>query len=151
MIQQPATPELEPLERFAGTWDTEGEVLAGEPGLRFEATDEYEWLPGGHFLVHKFHARMPDGETAGIELISYDPASNGYAMQSFDSSGSTTMMRAQHKGDRWQFLGDQMRFTGGFSPDGREFSGTWELRSGDAQDWQPWMSVRLVKRSRAAG
>ena len=147
LTQQPATPGLVPLDRFVGTWDTEGEVGAGESAVHFEATDEYEWLSGGHFLVHKFRARMPDGETSGIEVISHDPASNTFAMRSFDNAGSSGVMTAHHEGDHWVFLGEHMRFSGAFSSDGREFSGLWELKSAEASTWQPWMTVRLLKRS----
>lgn len=146
MTQQPATPELAPLDRFVGTWDTAGEVGAGESAVLFDATDEYEWLPGGYFLLHKFRAWMPDGEMAGIEVISHDPASNTYAMRSFDSTGSSSLMSAHHEGDRWVFLGEHMRFSGGFSSDGRVFSGVWEKRSAPANTWQPWMTIRLSKR-----
>ena len=147
LTRHPATPDLEPLDRFVGIWDTEGQVGTGESAVRFEATDEYEWLPGGYFLIHKFRAQMPDGETAGMEVISHDPGSNAYAMRSFDNTGSSAVMSAHHEGDRWVFLGEQMRFSGGFSRDGREFSGLWELRSAEASTWHPWMTVRLSKRA----
>lgn len=146
MTQQPATPGLAPLDRFVGTWDTEGKVGEGESAVRFEATDEYEWLSGGHFLVHKFRAQMPDGETSGIELISHDPASNTYEMRSFDNTGSSGVMIAHHQGDHWVFAGEHMRFSGGFSSDGREFAGTWERQSPETSTWQRWMTVRLRKR-----
>jgi hypothetical protein len=146
MMTTPATPGLAPLDRFVGTWDTEGQVGAGESAVRFEAVDEYEWLAGGYFLVHKFRACMPDGETSGIEVISHDPPSNTYAMRSFDNAGSAGVMIAHHEGDHWVFLGEHMRFSGAFSPDGREFSGVWEMRSTEAATWQPWMTVKLLKR-----
>ena len=146
MTQQPATPDLAPLDRFVGVWDTEGEVGAGDSAVRFEATDEYEWLAGGYFLLHKFRARMPEGEASGIEVISHDPASNTFELRSFDNTGSSSVMSARHEGDRWSFVGEQMRFSGAFSPDGREFSGIWESRPPGASTWQPWMTVRLSKR-----
>ena len=81
-----------------------------------------------------------------FKVISHDPVSNRYSMRSFDNAGSTRVMIAQHEGDNWVFLGEEMRFSGVFSGDGREFSGTWQLRSAAVPTWQPWMTIRLLKR-----
>lgn len=62
MANQPsASPELGRLEPFVGAWATEGEMVADRPATRarFKATDTYEWLPGGHFLLHRIS--RPDG------------------------------------------------------------------------------------------
>jgi hypothetical protein len=151
MNRDPASPALQPLDRFVGIWVTDGEMDSGESVTRFEATDEYEWLPGGYFLLHRFHARMPDGETAGIEVISHDVATNSFVMRSFDSTGTSGLMHAHHDGDHWTYLGDEMRFSGGFSNDGQRFSGTWERRSNDGSTWASWMTVQLSKRVAGSG
>ncbi|MGH7725605.1 MAG: DUF1579 family protein [Candidatus Eiseniibacteriota bacterium] len=58
-----ATSELGRLNPFVGVWNTEGEMRNTPSGssTKFKATDTYEWLPGGHFLLHRFDANMPDG------------------------------------------------------------------------------------------
>lgn len=46
-------PELKRLEVFIGRWMTEGETAPGPNGAsaRIVASDIYQWLPGGHFIM----------------------------------------------------------------------------------------------------
>jgi hypothetical protein len=142
-----ASTDLERLNLFVGVWDTEGEMKAISSGrpTKFRATDTYEWLPGGHFLLHRFDADMPDGKVQGIESIGYSQENNSYPMHSFDSLGNAVLMQARIEKDTWTFVGEGIRFSGGFRDNGRVFAGLWELRSGDAATWHPWMEVRLKK------
>jgi hypothetical protein len=118
-----ASTELERLNPFVGVWDTEGEMKPGsqETPAGFKAIDTYEWLPGGHFLIHRFDADMPDGKIQGIEVIGYSQESNSYSMHSFDSSGKVSIMQARVEKDTWTFVSE-------------------------GAAWQPWMNVRLKKR-----
>ena len=141
-----ATPALSRLSRFVGVWDTAGEVLMGGSRIPFRATDEYEWLRGGFFLLHRFSAAMPDGEISGIEVIGQIGDGNTYSMISFDSTGSSAFMTAHEEGERWIFAGERARFSGAFSDDGRRFTGRWETASESSSGWEPWMTVSLVKR-----
>ena len=145
--QKPATEELGCLDVFVGVWDTEGEMIAGPSGppVKFAATDAYEWLPGGHFLLHRFDANMPDGKVQGIEIIGYNRESRDYPMHSVDNLGKVIVMHARIEGDIWTFSGEGIRFSGGFRENGMVFAGLWELRSDDGSTWQPWMRVRLRK------
>ncbi len=142
-------PALQRLEPFAGTWHTTGTVLA--TSAAYTATDIYEWLPGGHFLVHRWDATMPEGRSQGIEIIGPD-ASNGaigrYTMHSFDNTGKADTMRAVVDGKSVAFDGNGVRFRGAFNGDGSEMSGTWSLQAQGSADWEPWMSVTLKRESR---
>ena len=139
-----ATGRLERLNPFVGSWHTEGEMLTGAHA-KFEASDEYEWLPGGHFLLHRFDAQMPEGRVQGIEIIGGGVEDDVYPMHSFDSQGHEGFLLARVDGGTWTFSGDTMRFAGRFVDEGRTFTGLWQLRSDDGS-WQPWMSVRLRRR-----
>ncbi len=145
--QNPATEELGRLDVFVGVWDTEGEMITGPSGpqVKFTATDTYEWMPGGHFLLHRFDANMPNGKVQGTEIIGYSPESGDYPMHSVDSLGNVSVLHARIDGDRWTFSGECMRFSGGFRDNGIVFAGLWEIRSVDGSTWQPWMQVRLRK------
>jgi hypothetical protein len=145
MAEQPVPgPGHQRLGAFVGTWATEGEITAGPPG-KVKATDTYEWLPGGFFLLHRWDAHMPDGRTQGVEIIGYDAASQTYPMYSFDSAGNVGTMRAHVDGDAWTFEGESLRFTGGFRDGGETFAGAWEQRSGDGTEWSPWMDIKLSR------
>jgi Protein of unknown function (DUF1579) len=140
-------PEHKRLDAFVGTWKTEGEIRASPSGsaVMIHATDTYEWLPGRFFLIHRWDAHMPDGNTKGIEIIGYDASSKTYPMHSFDSEGNFGIMRASVKGDIWSFAGESLRFKGGFRDGGNTFAGIWEQRSRDGLKWVPWMDIRLRK------
>jgi hypothetical protein len=43
------------------------------------------------------------------------------------------------------FIGESIRFTGGFRANGKIFAGLWELRASAGAGWQSWMDVRLRK------
>jgi hypothetical protein len=147
VAQTAASAELERLQPFVGTWKTEGEIKDGAPGkpTRFTATDIYEWLPGGHFLLHRFDADMPDGKVRGIEVIGYNRKSGSYPMRSYDNTGNASLMQARvEKGD-WTFLGDSIRFTGRFRAGGQVFAGLWEYCPNEDGAWRPLMDVNLRK------
>ncbi len=142
---------LQRLAPFVGTWNTTGTVVA--TSATYSATDTYEWLPGGHFLLHTWDAQMPEGRSQGIEIIGPDAsdgaASGHYTMHSFDDTGKAGTMRAIVDGKRVEFDGTGVRFRGAFNGDGSEMSGTWSLQGQGSTDWEPWMSVTLQRDSRA--
>lgn len=139
---------LQGLAPFVGTWHTTGTVLA--TSAPYTATDTYEWLPGGHFLMHRWDAAMPDGRSQGIEIIGLDAADGAkeghYTMQSFDSTGKADTMRAVVDGQQVAYDGDGVRFRGAFNGDGSEMSGTWSLQANDSETWEPWMTLSLQRR-----
>jgi hypothetical protein len=145
--QKAATDDLGRLNPFVGVWKTKGVIKnspSGQP-VKFKAKDRYEWLPGGHFLFHRFDADMPDGNIQGIEIIGYNPETGSYFMHSFDSQGNETVMQGRMDGDACTFVGESARFTGSFADGGRVLAGLWELRSGNGSAWEPWMDVKLRK------
>ena len=148
MPTEPIPPALQALAPFAGTWHTTGTVAA--TSAPYTATDTYEWLPGRHFLLHRWDAAMPEGRSQGIEVFGPDatdgPAGH-YAMHSFDDTGKADTMRAVIDGRSVAFDGQGVRFRGHFNADGSEMSGTWSLQAQGSQEWQPWMTV-VLRRSR---
>jgi hypothetical protein len=142
-----ASADLERLNPFVGVWRTEGEIKTGPSGqpAKFSARDTYEWLPGGHFLLHRFDADMPDGKVQGIEVIGYSRKTKSYPMYSFDSSGHMSLMQAHLKKGTWTFVARAVRFTGSFRENGAAFEGVWERRSDDDAPWRPWMDVKLTR------
>jgi hypothetical protein len=147
MAQGPASSDLARLSPFVGVWKTDGELDGGASGQSrtLRATDSYEWLPGGYFLLHRFDADMPDGKVQGIEVIGYSRDSDSYPMHSFDSTGTATVMQARVDEEDWTFVGESLRFTGRFRDGGGVFAGSWEVRSGVNGSWQPLMHVTLRK------
>lgn len=146
LMDSAATAELAPLNDFVGIWEGEGEIYNdADAPQHFTATDTYEWLPGGHFMLHRFEAAMPEGRLVGIEIIGFDRAHHAFTLHAYDSSGSAEVMQGRRMKDIWRFVGRRMRFTGSFRSHARLFSGLWEQRSDDGDSWRPWMRVELRK------
>lgn len=139
-------PEHDCLAPFAGRWKTAGQVLASAstPALEIAGIDEYEWMPGGFFLLHRVDVRIGGERVQALEIIGWDAERGSYFIRSFDSQGATGEMHASVGDDgTWTFAGDAQRFTGTFSDGGETLSGRWERCEGER--WRPWMDIRLTK------
>ena len=86
-----ATPGHALLQAFAGSWSFEGRQLESDvgPAAHITGVERYDWLSGGNFLVHHFHARVGDGKAACIEMIGFDDEANVYPVSTFYDNGET--------------------------------------------------------------
>jgi hypothetical protein len=145
-------PEHQRLEVLVGVWKTQGwtREQPGSPRARIDATDSYEWLPGGFGLLHTVDARVGDEVVEGAEIIGYDPARGGYVTQYFGSDGPAAYeARLYEDGGTlvWTMQSADTRFTGTFSDEGGTITGHWEAKR-EARGWEPWMDITLSKESR---
>ncbi|MDF3026026.1 MAG: hypothetical protein K0S23_333 [Fluviicola sp.] len=138
--------EYEQLNRFVGKWKTTGKIPASgaSPEINVSGSDTYEWLPGGFFLLHKVDVLLGDDKNETLEIIGFDKQRDLYTMQHYDNKGNSGFMTADYKDGVWTFLGDNLRFKGGFKKNDTEFSGVWE-QSSDGKDWTHFMEIRLTK------
>jgi hypothetical protein len=148
MSNQPG-PEHRRLEALVGTWKTEGWTREGpdSPRARIDATDSYEWLPGGFALLHRVDARVGDETVKGAEIIGYDPDRGCYVTQYFGSDGPTAYeARLRDDGGTlvWTMQSTDTRFTGAFSGDGSTITGRWEAEREEGS-WEPWMDITLTR------
>ena len=134
------------LQIFVGVWNTEGEIVGASASAAgtMTATDSYEWLPGGFFLLHRVDARMGGEPGRSLEIIGYDADANGYVSRSYDDHGVVLDFRCSLEGRRWRITGETMRFDGEFNAEGTVLRGEWEQRGEDGT-WTPWLRIRLTK------
>jgi len=134
------------LDPFIGTWKTAGLIAAtaNKPAVPVNGTDTYEWQSDGYFILHTVNVQMGEAKNESIEVIGYDAATNRYPMWSFSNNGETQLMHASFEKGKWTFLGKSLRFTGGFSEEGKVLSGIWE-QTADGQNWQFLMDIKLHK------
>ncbi|CAM3143200.1 DUF1579 domain-containing protein [Prescottella defluvii] len=141
------TGTMRPFETIIGRWQTSGTVLDedGKAVATIDGTDEYEWMPGGKWVVHRVDVMMGDDHVHALELIGgYDAEADTYAMRAFDGSGAYGTMTAHLDADgSWTFLGDGMRSTLRPSADGSSMTARWE-RQDDTGGWIHWMDMRFV-------
>jgi hypothetical protein len=139
-------PEHEVMSTLIGRWLTVGETTATDdaPALRILASDIYEWVAGGFFVVHTAYGRIGDSDVGGIELIGYDPETKRYFTHFFDSQGNISTQDLTFSDGTWTWSGTHARATGVLSDDGRTMPTLHEW-SDDGLNWRPSMDVTLRK------
>lgn len=134
------------MDIFIGTWDTSGQLWAtpeAEP-VDFTAEDRYEWLAGGHFLLHHVEADMAGTEVRALEIAR--PDGDEWILDSYDNAGGFSVSRARLDGEDWRITGESERFAGTFTADHTRIAGRWERL--DQGEWVRWMEVTLISRHR---
>src|SRR5688500_6632088 len=128
--------EHEQLSKFVGRWNTEGKFSATDatPAIKISGTDTYEWLQAEYFLLHKVNVYMGDDKNETFEVIGFDKKVKKFTLQHYDNKGNSGFMTATYETGVWTFLGETLRFTGGFKKEGKEFSGIWEQLK-DGKNW----------------
>lgn len=144
--EETSTVEHNQLSKFVGHWSTEGKIPATNSSseIKISGTDTYEWLPGEFFLLHKAHVLIGEEKSETYEVIGFDKHLGKYTMQHYDNKGNSGFMTASYKNQIWEFLGENLKFTGGFKKENNEFSGIWE-QSEDGNNWTHFMDIKLTK------
>jgi hypothetical protein len=144
-------PEHQRLNVFFGKWNTEGQTLGdGSAAAPIRSSDEYEWLPGGFFLLHRWDGHVGETEVHGIEIIGYDSTRGAYHTHFFDSDGNSGSEDLSVRDRTWTWVGRQVmgsewhRCTSVVSDDGGTMRARHE-RSDDGVSWEPWMDVTLQR------
>jgi len=142
--QRQRPPELQQLDVFIGRWMTEGETVAepDAPAVTIVASDVYQWLPGGRFVMHPAYGRIGTAGVGSVEIIGFDPATKQFQSYFFDSQGTTTRETLSCRGGTWTWQGTHARCTGVFSDNGRTLTARHE-RSDDGERRMPSMTVTL--------
>ena len=140
------TVEHNQLSKFVGSWSTAGKIPATDngPEAKISGTDTYEWLPGEFFLLHKVDVFVGDDKNETFEIIGFDKLIGKYTMQHYDNKGNSGFMTATCDDEVWTFIGETLKFTGGFKKGDNEFSGIWE-QSTDGKNWTHFMDIKLTK------
>jgi hypothetical protein len=94
--------------------------------------------------LHKVDVFVGDDKNNTFEIIGFDKKLNAYTMQHYDNKGNSGFMTAIYQNGLWTFLGETLRFSGGFKNDEKEFSGVWEQTS-DGKNWKHFMDIKLTR------
>lgn len=134
------------LGTLAGRWHVEGEVERNEnaAGSHWTSEEHAEWLPGECFLVHRWDARVGEGNFQGMAVFGCD-AHDGYFATFFDNAGHHPTYLVTVDGDTWTLTGEEQRATYEFAADGQSIQIRWQAKGVDG--WQPLceLTARRVK------
>lgn len=152
--QNAIEPALERLGIFEGKWQIEGEQYASNfgPAAKVKASETYEWLDGGKFLIHRFNGKLDDNDMACVEVIGHDIGGERFAMDTFYNNGMKMAwsLRETHPGT-WSVIGNwphkgetfKVRCTIKFADDGTSNTAKWESQNEDA--WETFWELRGLK------
>jgi hypothetical protein len=144
----------EALLPLVGKWHTEGAQLEGPlgPAAPFVAVETFEWLDGGHFLVHRLDGRFGKQPAACIEIMGKD--SEGLFAQTYYNDGNVNKWRiVQQGGEKLVLTGEwpsgsatpfKVRYTMTFTEAGNVLEGNWE-QSHDGADWRVFLEARATR------
>jgi uncharacterized protein DUF1579 len=149
-----AAPGLEALRPLVGKWHTEGQQLDGPLGPQspFVAVETFEWLDGGHFLIHRLDGKFGQKPAACIELWGRNEAGELFA-QTFYNDGNTNSWQVKEAGHALILSGNwskgsgtpyQLRYTANVIEEGNTLESKWE-QSSDGQVWTTFMQTRATK------
>lgn len=102
-------PEVKRLAYFIGTWKEEGTAhmgAMGGPEGKMTATNKYEWLSGGFFVVGHADGMNSMGPDKELSVWGWDPAEKIYTYHAFDNSGEATLAKGTLDGDTWTWTAD---------------------------------------------
>jgi hypothetical protein len=138
--------EHDVMSSLIGKWLTIGATVATDdgPALEIRASDIYEWVPGGFFVVHTAYGRIGDSDVGGVEIIGYDVETARYKTHFFDSAGNVTTQDLTFNDRTWTWSGEHARAVGTLSADGQTMPTLHEW-SDDGVTWRPSMNVTLHK------
>lgn len=135
---------MRPFGSVIGRWRTSGTVFDehGQEVTTIAGTDEYEWMPGGMWVIHRVDVMIGDNHVQALELIGdHDTETDTYAMRAFDGSGTFGTMTARLNADgTWTFLGEGMRSILRTSKDRSSMTARWE-RQDESGHWIHWMDM----------
>jgi hypothetical protein len=141
------TEQMRALDPIVKNWRTSGRMFDadGAEVMRVEGTDEYEWMPGGQWVIHRVDVMMGDNHTQALELIG-DPAEDGsFTMRAFDASGAFDTMTLTVRDRTFHTEGDGVRNTLTVADDGASMAVVWEQQTDD-KSWFRWMEIGFERR-----
>ena len=150
-----ATPDLlAALDPLVGIWRTSGAVLdeAGNPVMGISGTDEYEWMPGNAWLIHRVDVMIGSDRTRAWEFVGdYDQERGCLIARAFDSSGAFDTMTVELFPDgAWRLTGEGIRSTLWPAADRSGMTAKWE-RALDDGTWIAWMDMSFEPGAHSSG
>jgi hypothetical protein len=149
-----AAPGLEALRPLVGKWHTEGQQIEGPLGPQspFVAVETFEWLDGGHFLVHRLDGKFGQKPAACIEVWGRNEAGELFA-HTFYNDGNTNDWQIRETSSALVLSGSwskgsgptfKLRYTARVIEGGNTLDGKWE-QSRDGESWTTFMETRATK------
>jgi hypothetical protein len=142
-------PKMKDLLFFVGRWQTNGVIISDAvvTKTKINGNDTYEWVAGGHFLLHRVDVMIGDERTEVVEIIGLEEnePDHSFAMRSFDNQGKFTTMKGYlEEPNLFKIEGEGVRSKLVVNENHTIMNVFWE-QSSDGVRWIPWMELKLTK------
>ncbi|RYZ63023.1 MAG: DUF1579 domain-containing protein [Proteobacteria bacterium] len=126
------------MKVWVGRWRADGHSHTPD-GARgpWRSVESFEMLPGGFFILQRWHEHGQDERFEGISILAYDPKVDEYRSLNFENHGYERNYLVKRNGRQWKFDGDTERALYDFDRAGRRVEIRWEARAAPDQPWRP--------------
>lgn len=159
MQAQTSAPKLDPALKkvdhfWSGRWTYEGEYKAGPlgPGGKVTGVLTGAMILGGHFVEFRWTEKGATGETRGLEIDKYDPATKNFATSEYHDDGSTASGVYTFDGNTCIYAGKvvidgkqyRAKNTMIFAADLKSYTSKGEI-SADGNAWTTWWDEKYTR------
>ncbi|MBC7371692.1 MAG: DUF1579 family protein [Bdellovibrionaceae bacterium] len=134
--------ELQRLNAFIGTWHGQG--ISRDPKtqkmIAMKSVETFKWVPGGHFIEHRWDWSMGSDKFRGLEVIGYNADQSNFFANLYDDQGHFVTYKVIEHGGIWTYTGEKQRALLEVSSDGRTIRDRWESTENQI-DWIPLCDV----------
>jgi hypothetical protein len=94
-MPQPIPKEMDVFKGWIGTWKGSMKMTMGGPAMSMDSVAVFKMGVGGRYLLGEHDFESPEmGKSAGLQMLTYDPAKKAYVGHWFDSTEPGVMEMA---------------------------------------------------------
>jgi len=112
--QNPAAPagptqQQQVMEYFVGNWSLQGtmKISPTSPSAEFTGKEQSAWTPGGYFVETHTDIQGPLGDVRSTRVMEYNPKSNVYLYNMYNSLGEHIVALGHVSGNSWTWKATQ--------------------------------------------
>lgn len=139
---------LKKLDEITGSWQSSGKMYMDDDSqIAINGTDNYEWLPGNQFLIHRADVHVGNDKIDVIEIIGeYDENEKACTMHAFQNDGNHGVMWAtMEENGSMLFYGDTIRSFLTIEKNGKTMYAKWERL--ENTQWIHWMDMYFSRKT----
>jgi hypothetical protein len=138
--------EASNFKRLIGVWKTEGAIITEKSNSKLVATDSYEFILEGNYILHKADVKMGNERSEILEIIGLDNSTGQAKMQYFNSKGESGVMSSSLMKNDFIISGDKIKFAGSIDDKNTKIIGKWYLQTENNQ-WTDFIDLILTKQN----
>ena len=138
--------EMKLLAMLAGKWKLCGteSTPSGIAPFNISGTENYHWVPGGHFLSGEWSMIFGSETYKGVSILGFHPIKKHLYLTNFDDAGYVRHYKIKVCENSWSITGNRERISIAFAADGQSFTEKREI-STDNENWKLHCNIKATK------